>query len=264
MKLFEQYIEIPIQSFDSIDGVTMPNGEYKQCDSTLINIYSLMMNHQDNSQKNRSKFYIESLDSIAYLTHCSRATATRKVNELIQMGLLIKKARHRDSNIWEVLPLKMISKHVKKRPTNRELWESKILANQNDSQDVQNDSQDVQNDSQDVQNDSQDVQNDSGNSSITSSSANSELSVLLAVKDTDLSALLEESEIESNSPSTVSNNDSELENDKNMTSPLETISTVPIPSTVSRDKYYISPEKEAEYLKNVTTQKMSNQREEYY
>ena len=201
--LFKQYIESPTQDFDTIDNV----------DSTLIHIYSIMMNHQDFSIKRKNNHYVESIDSISHLAHCGRATTTRKINQLIEMGLLKRTWTRRDMNVWQVMPLDNLVSDWPRRKSNREEWEDRFLMNQNELSRIKMN----QNDSTDVQNDSTDVQNDSGNSSNSNSQSNSKDSSYKATQD-----------------------------DAPINSISSTVSPFPTVSKVNRggDPYAISPEKQ--------------------
>ncbi|QZY67679.1 hypothetical protein [Escherichia coli] len=93
-KLFSRYVETPTQLFDLYDGI----------DPAFILIYSNMMNHYDYAKKTKRQ-YEESLDSIAYLAHVSKSTAKRKIEELIQAGLIEKFERPNKKNVWVIHPL---------------------------------------------------------------------------------------------------------------------------------------------------------------
>ncbi|MCX8289087.1 hypothetical protein [Enterobacter pseudoroggenkampii] len=117
-KLFSQYIELPAQLFEHIHE--------DDFDIYHERIYALMMNHQDFAQKLAEKkniplCYEESIASIAYLSRISYPTCQRKLNDLVEMGLLIKKSQETNNDLCEFIVLMPDQiKNVRIRQTNKE------------------------------------------------------------------------------------------------------------------------------------------------
>lgn len=176
MTLFNQYIELPSQSFESIESVIMPDKIY-DVDSTLIHLYSVLMNHQDYSRKNKQPYYAESYDSLAYLTHSSKSTIGRKADQLIQMGLLVSIYRHKKTCIWKVNPLSEMNESTIIRRKSEKEAVADFIQSKVDNFAFQNETETSQNETIMTQNETETSQNDRVNSSNTNSNSTSLLAV---------------------------------------------------------------------------------------